>query len=222
MERIMFIAKKHKLFVVEDCAEAHGAEFGGQKVGSFGDIATFSFFANKVLTTGEGGICLTQNMELASRICKLRDHGMSKEKRYWHDVVGYNYRLTNMQAAVGLAQLERVDAILQERYVLECAYRMALEGNPAVQFQRDDLPGCKKITWMVSLLCENRDDVMEKCKAAKVEVRPFFYPLGTMPIYRKYLQSERVAESISPRGLCIPTHKAVNKDAVQTVKEILG
>ena len=109
----MSIAKDNNLKIIEDCTEAHGAEFKGQEVGSFGDINTFSFFANKIITTGEGGMCLTNSKELDAKMRILRDHGMSPSKKYWHDVVGFNYRMTNLQAAIGCAQLERIEEILR-------------------------------------------------------------------------------------------------------------
>jgi len=119
MDAIMSIAKKYNLKVVEDCAEAHGATYRDKKVGSFGDISCFSFFANKIITTGEGGMCLTNSKEIDVKLRQLRDHGMSKEKKYWHDMVGYNYRMTNIQAAIGCAQLERIDEILSWRLILK-------------------------------------------------------------------------------------------------------
>ena len=103
----MHIANKYNLFVIEDCAEAHGAAFEQRLVGSFGDISCFSFFGNKVITTGEGGMCLTDSEELNNRIRLLKDHGMSKERKYYHEIIGYNYRMTNLQAAIGMAQLEK-------------------------------------------------------------------------------------------------------------------
>ena len=112
MEAIMAVAKKHDLYVIEDAAEAHGAEHKGRKVGSFGDIACFSFYGNKIITTGEGGMCLTDDEILAERMRILRDHGMNPGKRYWHDIVGFNYRMTNMQAAIGVAQLEKIDRVI--------------------------------------------------------------------------------------------------------------
>ena len=117
MQAIRKIADKHRLFVVEDAAEAHGASFDNKKVGSLSDISCFSFFANKIITTGEGGMCLTNNPQLADRLKLLRDHGMSKDKKYWHEVVGFNYRMTNLQAAVGLAQLERINEFIDNKII---------------------------------------------------------------------------------------------------------
>ncbi|KKM16310.1 hypothetical protein LCGC14_1687160, partial [marine sediment metagenome] len=108
MDPIMHIAREHDLYVIEDAAEAHGGKYKGKMLGSFGDISCFSFYANKTITTGEGGMCLTNDKDLAEKMINLRDHGMNKEKRYWHDIIGYNYRMTNLQAAVGVAQLAKL------------------------------------------------------------------------------------------------------------------
>ena len=135
MEAIMKIAKKYKLRVIEDCAEAHGAMFNEKKVGSFGDVGCFSFFGNKVITTGEGGMCVTNDTNLNERMRILRDHGMSKTKRYWHEVIGYNYRMTNLQAAIGLAQLERIEKIHNNRREYENNYKDSLP-NHTFTFRR--------------------------------------------------------------------------------------
>ena len=126
MEKIVPWARERNLKVIEDCAEAHGAMYNGQKVGSFGDVGCFSFFGNKVITTGEGGMCVTNNKQLDDKMRILRDHGMSKKKRYWHDVIGYNYRMTNLQAAIGLAQLERIEDIHKNRREYENNYKDVL------------------------------------------------------------------------------------------------
>ena len=115
MDEIRDIAKQHKLLIIEDCAEALGAKYNGERVGIMGDIGCFSFFGNKIITTGEGGMCITNNDELAERMRILRDHGMNRTKKYWYDLLGFNYRMTNMQAAVGVAQLEQLDDLLKTR-----------------------------------------------------------------------------------------------------------
>lgn len=115
MDEISNIAEEYNLYVIEDAAEAHGAEYKGKKVGSLGTCGIFSFYGNKIITSGEGGMITTDNEILYQKMRYLRDHAMSKEKRYWHTEVGFNYRMTNMQAALGLAQLERIDEILAKK-----------------------------------------------------------------------------------------------------------
>ena len=132
----MEIANKHNLYVIEDCAEAHGAEYNGKKVGSFGDIGCFSFFGNKVITTGEGGMCVTNNEELKEKMELFRNQGMSKERRYWHSVIGFNYRMTNIEAAIGLAQLEKIKSFLKIREENSDLYVQLLKGIKSMGFIR--------------------------------------------------------------------------------------
>ena len=115
MDEVMGIANKHKLFVIEDAAEAHGAEYKGKKVGSFGNVACFSFYGNKIITTGEGGMCVTNDERLAERMAFLKDHAMDYSNKYYHPETGFNYRMTNVQAAIGLGQLERIDEIIRKK-----------------------------------------------------------------------------------------------------------
>ena len=185
MEAIMKIAKAHNLKVIEDAAEAHGAKFNGQRVGSFGDIACFSFFGNKVITTGEGGMCITNSDELDEKMRVLRDHGMSKSKKYWHDQVGYNYRLTNLQASIGVAQLERIDQILATKANYEKSIIEALKGIDHIEFQRANIPHRDKIVWLTCILVTNgkRDEYLTQLKEAGIDARPFFYSLEEMDIF---------------------------------------
>lgn len=213
MGKIMDIAQKNNLLVIEDCAEAHGATFNNRRVGSFGHISCFSFYGNKVITTGEGGMCVTNSKELDDRMRMLKDHGMSKTRKYWHESIGFNYRMTNLQAAVGVAQLERIDEILKEKREIEETYKRELSSVKTVQFQRDDIPLRQKITWLVSILLRDgkRDEHMERLKKEGIDVRPFFYPLSTMPIYEKYVMSNKISREISGMGINLPTVKNLNK-----------
>lgn len=224
MTAIMNLAKKFDLFVIEDCAEAHGAEFDGKKVGSFGDISCFSFYGNKVITTGEGGMCITNKEEYYDKMKLLRDHGMSKTKRYWHDMVGYNYRLTNLQAAIGLAQLERIDEILENRRLIEENYVSVLSNSKIFEFQKTSLPNRKKITWLVSALVKNgsRDEVMNLLQDNGIDVRPFFYSLSQMEIYKKYVFSCRISNMLSPRGINFPTNNNVSSEVLKKISGILS
>jgi len=222
MDTIMNIARENNLFVIEDCAEAHGAEYKGKKVGSFGDISCFSFFGNKVITTGEGGMCITNSAKLDEKMRILRDHGMSKTIKYWHEVVGYNYRMTNLQAAIGLAQLERIDEILNWRSQLENNFREALKDLTKIKFQ-SILPGREKITWLVSILIQDnkRDEVLQSLNKVNIDARPFFYSLGIMDIYKKYLFSNEKSLKVSKAGINLPTNPSVSEDTIQRIKQIL-
>jgi len=221
MDLIMGIAQKYKLYIIEDCAEAHGAEYNGKKVGSFGDIGCFSFFANKVITTGEGGMCVTNRLALDKRMRVLRDHGMSKNKKYWHNVVGYNYRMTNLQAAIGLAQIERLDEILKEREIIEENYKYILSDVKNFSFQADNLTKRKKITWLVcGLVGYHRDKLLNKLKESGIDARPFFYPLSKMNIYKNYVFSNENCLEISNNGVIFPTINTIDQKILNKIKNI--
>lgn len=213
MDAIMDIADKHGIRVLEDCAEAHGASYKGKKVGSWGHAGTFSFFANKIITTGEGGMVVTSDKELETQMRILRDHGMTPGKRYWHDQVGYNYRMTNLQAAIGCAQLERIDEIHTNHKALEDRYREAFDGIEVTWPLDDSDSG--RVIWLISILTENRDAAMEACGKLGVDVRPFFYPLSAMPIYEKYTFSNANAVWLSERGMNLPTVDTVDLERVK-------
>lgn len=224
MEKIMKIAREYNLYVVEDCAEAHGAEVNGKKVGSFGDIGCFSFFGNKVITTGEGGMCVTNEQEVNARLRVFRDHGMSTTKRYWHDVVGYNYRMTNIQAAIGVAQVEKIDYLLEERNKIEEIYNKYLSELPEVTVQKNNFAGRKKIAWLISILVpsDKRDNVLEYMKNHGIEVRPFFYPLSEMEVYEPFVSEElSVSEEVSRCGMNLPTVVDLTEEEIKNIVDIL-
>ena len=223
MDEICKIAEDNNLYIVEDCAEAHGAEWKGKKVGSFGIISCFSFFGNKVVTTGEGGMCVTDSRELNEKMRVLRDHGMSKQRRYYHEVVGFNYRMTNLQAAIGAAQIEHIDDILGWREELEEQYRTEFRKSDEIIFQRKDLEGRKKIAWLVSILVDDnkRDAVMEKLKDNGIDVRAFFIPLSEMDIYKKYARNCAVSKKISKMGLNLPTTYEMDIEKIHKIAYLI-
>lgn len=223
MKKIMHIANKYNLFVIEDCAEAHGAAFEQRLVGSFGDISCFSFFGNKVITTGEGGMCLTDSEELNNRIRLLKDHGMSKERKYYHEIIGYNYRMTNLQAAIGMAQLEKIDVMLEKRNELEEMYRTILGSIPFIEFQYI-LEDRQKIAWLVTVLVPEhmREICMKELKRAGIDVRPFFIPLSEMEIYREYVFSNQNSVELSKQGFSLPTSLDITSEDILRMKEVLA
>lgn len=223
MTSIMSIARENNLYVVEDCAEAHGAEWDGKRVGSFGDISCFSFFGNKVITTGEGGMCLTNDKQLNNKMRKLRDHGMSKDRKYYHDVVGFNYRMTNMQAAIGTAQVERIDDLLSRRMDIENEYYKALGNVSGIIQQRRDLEHRNKIAWLVSVLVdsEKRDAIIQALKRERIDARPFFTPLSDMEIYKDYAEECVESKYISRRGINLPTNYEIDSTIIQKITRII-
>jgi len=201
MKSIMRIAKKHKIFVIEDAAEAHGAECEGKKVGAIGHIGCFSFYGNKVITTGEGGLCVTNNSLLDKRMRKLRDHGMSKKRRYWHEEVGFNFRLTNLNAAIGVAQLEQIGEKLARRLELANLYNTGIRTIPGLRIYSKSLHG-KKIDWLYCVFVGDnfplkRDPLIVKLKKYNIDARPTFYPAHLMPPYRQIRKIGNLGNSVN-------------------------
>src|SRR3989338_5740470 len=190
IDEIKDLCVSRNLFLIEDCAEAHGAEYKKKKVGSFSDIACFSFFGNKIITTGEGGMCITNNKELAEKMRVLKDHGMSKNKRYWHEIIGYNYRLTNIQAAIGVAQLENIDKFIEIRRRNAKQYNSLLQDINGITLQKEE-KYARHVYWMYSILLNentrlSRAELMQKLKSAGIDTREFFYPIHVMPPYKQF------------------------------------
>lgn len=224
MKPIMDISKVHNLYVIEDAAEAHGAEYRGKKVGSFGDISCFSFYGNKIITTGEGGMCLTDNEELAERMRFLRDQAMNPNKRYWHDAIGFNYRMTNLQAAVGVAQLEKLDGFIERKRQIAYWYAEELKGlqEKGLIKLHPEMPWAKCVYWMYSVLVENenRDNLMKKLEERGIGTRPFFYPMHVLPPYQTKKRYP-VAEELSKKGVNLPSVLDLNKEDVRYIIEII-
>jgi perosamine synthetase len=207
MDMLGELSKKHRIYLIEDCAEALGSEFKGKKVGAFGDIATFSFFGNKTVTTGEGGMVVTNDETLHDRVAHFKGQGLAKRREYWHDVIGYNYRMTNICAAIGLAQLERVNETIARKRRIAEQYRELLRELP-VTFHGEQ-KGTFNTFWMCSILtpkAEQRDPLRESLKQSGIETRPLFYPAHTMPMYSQKFQKHPVAEDLGWRGINLPSY----------------
>lgn len=231
MGPIQQIAKKHNLFIVEDAAESHGAEYEGKKAGAFGDISCFSFFGNKIITTGEGGMCLTDDGALAAKMRILRDHGMNPGRRYWHDTVGFNYRMTNMQAAVGVAQMGKIDRFIEKKIQIATWYADEFESLADTDVIRlhPSMDWAKCVYWMFSILIEpkakiNRDELIGILENKGIESRPLFYCLHKMPPYFSQVQFP-VAERLSQTGINLPSGVKLTQGQVaevaQAVRDIL-
>jgi perosamine synthetase len=225
METINAIARRHKLWVVEDAAEAHGAEVNGRKVGSMGTCATFSFFGNKIVTTGEGGMVTTNDAALAAKLRLFRGQGMDLARRYWFPVIGYNYRMTNIQAAIGLAQMETIDKSLSDRARLAEWYAEALADLEDQIVLPKDVQWTKQVHWMYNIFLREggatrRDAVMHALDLADIETRPVFYPMHVLPPYKEDT-AYPVADLWAPRGINLPTHQALTRADVQRIADSL-
>jgi perosamine synthetase len=219
MEPVLEIARQHGLFVVEDAAQAHGAEYRGRRVGGLGDAGVFSFFGNKVITTGEGGMVTVRSPELFDKLRFLRNQGMDPHRRYWFPVIGYNYRITNLQAAVGVAQLERIDARLRERRRLAQWYQTHLAPLNDFLILPVEEAWARHTFWLYSVVLREataaqRDSVLSLLEQEGIETRPIFYPMHLLPPYRTEHQPCPTAESIALRGLSLPTHSGVTEEDV--------
>ena len=223
MDAICEIAKEYKLLIVEDCAESLGSQYKGKALGSFGDAATFSFFGNKVITTGEGGAVIFKNSEHYTQGKVLRDHGMSLTKRYWHDVLGYNYRMTNLQAAIGVAQMEQFESFLSKRIIMAKTYDNALKSIPEISPQPLE-SWAKSCHWLYTVLLDehcnvSRDSLIEKLLMNGIETRPTFYPLHEMPLYQKYGKG-RTFEAclrVSRQGISLPSSVTIAVDEINNI-----
>lgn len=223
MEEINKIAEEYDLIVIEDAAEAHGAEVNGKKVGSLGHVGTFSFYGNKIITTGEGGMITTNDENLYERMRHLRDHAMSKEKRYWHTEVGFNYRMTNVQAALGLAQLERIDEIIAKKRLIFEWYKEGLKDIEGIKLNYE-APWAKNVYWMVCFEVEGykekqRDELMKKLREKNIDTRPYFYPLSDMPMFEK--ADTPIAHKVYQRGLNLPSYFDIKREEVQYICEVI-
>lgn len=223
MEAVNQIAQRHGLWVVEDAAEAHGAEVLGNRVGGLSTCATFSFFGNKIITTGEGGMVTTNDDDLAARLRLYRGQGMDPKRRYWFPVVGYNYRMTNIQAAIGLGQMEGIEKALADRETLAGWYNDALESLQDKIVLPSQANWAKQVFWMYNIFLRDgeehrRDDVMRRLDAMGIETRPVFYPMHVLPPYQEE-SSYPVADLWAQRGINLPTHQDLTRDDVERVVE---
>ena len=221
MWTIKAFARSHNLFLIEDTAEALGCTINGQHAGTFGDIGTFSFFGNKTVTTGEGGAVITMDDTLAARLRQVKGQGQSLTKRYWHEVMGFNYRMTNIAAAIGVAQFERLPSILARKRALAERYRLLLSDLP-VSFQIP-IDGMRGSDWLVSLLLPrgtDREQLMAMMATARIETRPVFYCAHQMPMYQTGLHLP-VAEDIAARGISLPSYPALREREQDRVVEAL-
>jgi len=222
MNALSSLAREHGLFLIEDCAEAFGARYHGKHVGTFGDIATFSFYGNKTITTGEGGMVVTNDDMLAERVHRLKGQGLAPYREYWHDIIGYNYRMTNIAAAIGLAQLENAERFLHRKRAIAKLYQHLLAGT-VLEFQQE-APDTEHAWWMVSVLtptAHDRDALRTELRRAGIETRPTFYPVHTMPMYSQRYERHRTAESLGLRGINLPSYPALTDDQIEEICHII-
>jgi perosamine synthetase len=236
MDPILVLAERHGLAVIEDAAELIGGSYNGRPCGSFGTISTFSFYPNKHITTGEGGMVATNDPALAERCRSLRNLCFQPKQRFIHDELGWNYRLTNLQAALGLAQLDRLDQALQQKKIIAAIYCQYLEQcADLVQLQRPQMPYASNIYWVVGIVLTeaakvSAPSVLAKLSQAGIGSRPFFWPMHEQPVFKELGlfsgEHHPVAESLARNGFYPPSGLGTNVDmitkAAQVVSDIIA
>lgn len=232
MDPIDAIAREHGLRVIEDAAEAPGAEYRGRRVGSLGDMATFSFYGNKTIATGEGGMVVCDNAETAALLRQIRGQGQDPQRRYWFPILGYNYRMTNVAAAIGVGQMEMVDWHVERRRENAAWYAEELGDLPGISLS-PEREWARSSHWISCLLLDaggepERDALMAALAERGIDTRPFFYPMHTLPMYSDQ-GAERdfpVADSVAARGLNLPSSAALERDDVAyvaaSIRELLS
>jgi len=222
MNKITKIAKENNLFLIEDCAEAIGSYFDNKHVGIFGDISTFSFYGNKTITTGEGGMVATNNHTIYEKVLKLKGQGLAKNKEYWHDIIGYNYRMTNICAAIGLAQLENIEIILtKKRNIAHCYKNYLLNTN--IEFQKNEYNVINSY-WMFSVLFENeqiKEQIRQKLIEVGIETRTVFHPIHMMPMYKNINLQLKISERLSSLGINLPSWPGLKNNQIKFICNIL-
>jgi perosamine synthetase len=232
MDPILDIAARHGLRVIEDAAEVHGQTYNGRPCGSFGDISTFSFYPNKHVTTGEGGMVLVNDPDLAARCRRLRNLGFStdSQKRFIHEELGWNFRMSNLQAAIGVAQLERLDEFVQRKRAMGARYVSLLSGCDGIQLPLERTDYATNIYWVFGVVLDERLgisalEMQARLNRRGVGTRPFFFPMHQQPVFRKKgwfgELSLPVAEGLYRRGFYIPSGLALKSEAIDAVATIL-
>jgi len=223
MDPIMEIAKKYNLLIIEDAAEAHGAEYKGRKCGSFADISCFSFYANKIINTGEGGMVLTNNEEYAERARILRNLGFIKEKRFYHQELARNYRMTNLQAALGVAQTKNIDKLIEIKIKNAQKYNEQLKDIKKLQLPIEK-SYAKNVYWMYGIVLGEEIGFTAKSFAQRlveqgIATRPFFYPLHLQPALKDFNRkgSYPIAKRIVEQGLYLPSGLGLKNNEIDII-----
>lgn len=227
MDPLLEMAERFSIAVIEDAAEAHGAEYKGKRCGSFGSLGCFSFYANKIITTGEGGMVVTDDPHLADKARRLKDLAHAPGKRFLHTDLGFNYRMTNLQAALGVAQLNKIHTHIKKKRWIAREYEKGLKGVPGLRLPIEK-SWAKTVYWMYGVLVEpefglDRDELMDRLKQRGVETRSFFVPMHLQPVYNPSAKNSRhygpypVAEALSRQGFYLPSGLTISRDQIHTI-----
>lgn len=222
MDLLKEIADQHNIALIEDAAESFGSKYNGKHTGTIGDIGVFSFFGNKTITTGEGGMVVTNNKTLIDRVNLYKGQGLARFREYWHEVIGFNYRMTNISAAIGLAQLERADELIQKKIELAKWYTELLEGLPLTL----QLPVGNVVHsyWMYTILTSDpntRNKLRTHLSENGIETRPIFHPVHTMPMYSDSFQQLKIAEDLGWRGINLPSYPDLTRENIEEITSVI-
>ena len=230
MDPLLSLAKRHGLLVIEDAAEAHGLLYKDRICGSLGDVSTFSFYPNKLITTGEGGMVLTDDDRIAEKCRSLRNLCFQKDRRFIHEELGWNFRMTNIQAALGLAQIERLDEFIKIKRIMGKRYTSLLKKLEHIQLPLKGTKYSENIYWIYGLVLDadipdNADSIMKKLKNCGIGTRPFFWPIHLQPVIKKMglfrTDSFPVAEQIAQKGFYIPSGLGLSNSEINRVSSEL-
>jgi perosamine synthetase len=228
MAPVIALAEKHSLLIIEDAAEMHGQECHGEKCGSFGDISIFSFYPNKHITTGEGGMILTNNDILAERCRNLKNLCFKPGRRFVHEEIGWNYRMTNMQAALGVAQLEQIDDIVKRKREIGDSYNLNLSGIKKVQLPLSKTNYAENIYWVYGMVAENEEmanKIQKELGVRGIGTRPFFWCMHEQPVFKRlglFLnENYPIAERIARCGFYVPSGLGIKDVEIDEVCKAL-
>jgi len=226
MDPILDIAKRHGLQIIEDAAEMHGQTYKGRPCGSFGDLSTFSFYPNKLVTTGEGGMIVTDDEGLAERCRSLRNLCFQPQRRFVHEELGWNLRMSNLQAAMGIAQLEQLDGFLARKREIGRRYQALLSQTPGLQLPLQRTNYADNVYWVFGMVLDDEvpfdaQAMMDKLAHEQIGTRPFFWPMHEQPVFRQrgWFEgvSHPVAERIARRGFYVPSGLAITDEQIERV-----
>ena len=231
MDKITKLCKRYKLYLIEDAAEMIGQKYKGKPCGSFGDISTFSFYANKHITTGEGGMIFTNSSKLHNKFRLLKNLNFGKKDRFNHSEISWNYRLTNMQASLGLSQFKRIKKIIEKKRFIGNFYYNKFKNNHNILVQANKLDYAKNIYWIFGIILRNknknfRKTLQKKLLSKKIETRPFFYPMHKQDIFIKkgYFKNEKYpcSEFLSSNGFYIPSGLNLTNNQLNYVADTIN
>ena len=230
MDKILKICKKRKIFIIEDAAEVLGLNYKNKKCGSFGDISTFSFYANKQVTTGEGGMISVNSLQLYKKCCSLRNLCFGKSNRFNHDDLGWNYRMTNIQAALGLSQLKNISNVVKKKMSVGRQYFQKLKKNKNLQILPPSNLFAKNIYWIVGIVIKNKKiktkNMMKKLLRYGIQTRPFFWPMSEQKIFKKLKIFNKAnypnSKYLSEYGFYLPSYLKLNNKEIDYICSVVN